>query len=129
MIAIDANAVVALLVDESDLGATSRRQYVSHDFAAPHLLHFEVSNTMRKLCQLQELSPRLAEQALRDLELMRITMIPFTDIGQRMWELRDNLSAYDASYVAVAELLEVELLTFDGRIRRAPGPRCNFVDI
>lgn len=128
MIAIDANAVVALLVDESDLGATIRRQYSSHDFAAPELLHFEVSNTMRKLCQLQELSARLAEQALRDLELMRITMIPFTDIGQRMWELRNNLSAYDASYVAVAELLEVELLTFDGRIRRAPGPRCNFVD-
>ena len=128
MIAIDANAVVALLVDESDLGAISRRQYSLHDLAAPDLLHFEVSNTMRRLCQLHGLSSRLAEQALRDLELLRITMIPFADIGQRMWELRDNLSAYDASYVAVAELLEVELLTFDGRIRRAPGPRCDFIE-
>ncbi len=105
----------------------SRHQYSLHDLAAPDLLHFEVSNTLRKLCQIQELSSRQAVHALRDLELLRISTIPYTDIGQRMWELRDNLSAYDASYVAVAELLEVELLTFDGRIRRAPGPRCNFV--
>ena len=128
MIAIDANAVVALLVDESDLGAISRRQYSLHDLAAPDLLHFEVSNTMRKLCQLNTVSARLAEHALCDLGLLRVSTVPYGAIGQRMWELRDNLSAHDASYVAVAELFDVDLLTFDGRIRRAPGPRCNFID-
>jgi predicted nucleic acid-binding protein len=127
MIAIDASAVVALLVDESEVGSASRHHYALHDLAAPELLHFEVSSALRRLFQRDRLSSRLAERALHDLELLRISMIPYTDIGQRMWELRDNLSAYDASYVAVAELLEVELLTFDARIRRAPGPRCNFV--
>ena len=128
MIAIDASAVVALLVDEAELGSASRHQYSLHDLAAPELLHFEVSSALRRLCHRKRLSPRLAEHALHDLELLRISTIPYSDIGQRMWELRDNLSAHDASYVAVAEFLEVELLTFDGRIRRAPGARCSFVE-
>ena len=128
MIAIDASAVVALLIDDGELGSASRNHYASHDLAAPDLLHFEVSSAVRRLSQHTTLSPRIAEHALRDLELLRVTTVPYGKIGRRMWELRDNLSAYDASYVAVAELLEVELLTFDGRIRRAPGPRCNFVE-
>ena len=129
MIAIDANAVVAMLVDDGELGSMSRRHYSSHDFAAPDLMHFEVNSVLRKLCQLKTLTRRVAEHALHDLEALRISTVPYSDIGQRMWELRDNLTAYDASYVAVAELFDVELLTFDGRIQRAPGPRCGFVDV
>lgn len=128
MIAIDANAVVALLVDDAELGSASRRHYSLHDLAAPDLLHFEVSGVLRKLCRLQILSQRAAQHALNDLGLLRISMVPYGAIGQRMWELRDNLSAYDASYIAVAELFDVELLTFDDRLRRAPGPRCGFVN-
>jgi predicted nucleic acid-binding protein len=129
VIAIDANAVVALLVDESELGLRSRHHYSLNDLAAPDLLHFEVSSVLRKLSQRGALSARMASHGLKDLELLRINTVPYGDIGQRMWELRNNLSAYDASYVAVAELFDVELLTFDERIRRAPGPRCTFVEI
>jgi predicted nucleic acid-binding protein len=127
VIAIDANAVVALLVDDAALGATSRRQYAAHDLAAPDLLHYEVTSVLRKLSQLEAITQRVAAHALHDLELLRFSMVPYGDISRRMWELRHNLSAYDAAYVAVAELFDVELLTFDSRIRNAPGPRCAFV--
>jgi predicted nucleic acid-binding protein len=129
MIAIDANAVVALLVDDAELGISSRRAYAQHDLTAPDLLSYEVTSVLRKLCQLEAITERVAEHALRDLNLLRVDTVPYGDIAQRMWELRDNLSAYDAAYVAVAELFDVELLTFDQRVRRAPGPRCEFVTV
>jgi predicted nucleic acid-binding protein len=127
MIAVDANAVVALLVDESDLGAASRRLYAEHDLAAPDLLPYEVASVLRKLCQLNVVTSRTAEHALQDLHLVRISPVPYVDISGRIWQLRENLSIYDAAYVAVAELFDVPLLTFDGRIRRAQGPNCEFV--
>jgi predicted nucleic acid-binding protein len=129
MIAIDANAVVALLVDDAELGMSSRRAYAQHDLTAPDLLSYEVTSVLRKLCQLNAITGRVAEHALRDLNLLRVDTVPYGDIAQRMWELRDNLSVYDAAYVAVAELFDVELLTFDQRVRRAPGPRCEFVSV
>lgn len=127
MIAVDANAVVALLVDESELGAASRRLYAEHDLAAPDLLPYEVASVLRKLCQQNVVTTRTAEHALQDLHLVRISPVPYVDISGRIWQLRENLSIYDAAYVAVAELFDVPLLTFDGRIRRAPGPNCEFV--
>ena len=128
MIAIDANAVVALLVDDADLGTSSRGLYAQHDLAAPELLHYEVTNVLRKLCQLQVVNERVAEHALRDLALLRVSTVPYDDIATRMWELRHNLSAYDAAYVAVAELFDVKLLTFDHRLRDSVGPFCTFID-
>ncbi len=129
MIAVDANAVVALLVDDAELGRASRGLYAQHDLVAPDLLPYEVTSVLRKLCQLNVVNERVAEHALHDLGLIRFSTVPYGDIAQRMWELRDNLSAYDAAYVAVAELFEVPLLTFDNRIRRAPGPRCEFLEV
>jgi len=127
VIAVDANAVVALLVDESELGVASRRLYAEHDLAAPDLLPYEVASVLRKLCRLNVVTNRTAEHALQDLHLVRISPVPYMDISGRIWQLRENLSVYDAAYVAVAELFDVPLLTFDGRIRRAPGPNCEFV--
>ena len=129
MIAVDANAVVAMLVDDAQLGAASRGLYAEHDLAAPDLLGYEVTSVLRKLCHIGAVAERAAEQALRDLSLIRLDPVPFGDIAQRMWELRHNLSAYDAAYVAVAELYDVPLLTFDSRIRRAPGVSCQFVEV
>lgn len=129
MIAVDANAVVALLVDDAELGSTSRRLYSGHDLAAPDLLPYEVTSVLRQLCHTKVVTERLAEHALDDLGLIRFSSVPYGDIGDRIWSLRGNLSAYDAAYVAVAELFDVPLLTFDDRLRRAPGPRCEFVDV
>jgi predicted nucleic acid-binding protein len=129
MIAMDANAVVAMLIDGAELGSASRGLYAKHDLAAPDLLPYEVTSVLRKLCRLETVTERAAEQALRDMSLVRLSSVPYGDIARRIWELRDNLSTYDAAYVAVAELFDVPLLTFDERLRRAPGPRCNFVAI
>jgi predicted nucleic acid-binding protein len=127
MIAIDANAVVAMLIDGAELGSASRGLYAKHDLAAPDLLPYEVTSVLRKLCRLETVTERAAEQALRDLSLIRLSAVAYGDIARRIWELRDNLSTYDAAYVAVAELFDVPLLTFDDRLRGAPGPRCDFV--
>jgi predicted nucleic acid-binding protein len=129
VIAVDANAVVALLVDDGELGRASRRLYAQHDLVAPDLLPYEVTSVLRKLCRLDAVNVRVAEHALHDLSLIRFSTVPFGDIARRMWDLRDNLSAYDAAYVAVAELFELPLLTFDNRIRHAPGPTCEFVEV
>jgi predicted nucleic acid-binding protein len=129
MIAVDANAIVAMLVDGAELGSASRGLYAEHDLAAPDLLGYEVTSVLRKLCLLGAVTARVAEQALGELSLIRLSSVPHGDIAQRMWELRDNLSAYDAAYVSVAELFDVPLLTFDNRIRRAPGPRCEFLTV
>jgi predicted nucleic acid-binding protein len=129
MIAIDANAVVALLIDDADLGAASRRLYAEHDLVAPDLLPYEVTSVLRTLVRRGIVTERNAGVALLDFGLARVEAVTYEDIGQRIWELRQNLSAYDAAYVAVAELYDVPLLTFDGRIRRSPGLRCEFVDV
>jgi predicted nucleic acid-binding protein len=129
MIAVDANVVVAMLVDDAELGSASRRLYAQHDLVAPDLLPYEVASALRKLTQIGSVTARAAQLALSDLNLVRIDAVPYRDIARRMWELRDNLSAYDAAYVAVAELFDLPLLTFDHRIRRSPGPTCEFVDV
>jgi predicted nucleic acid-binding protein len=129
MIAVDANAIVAMLVDDAELGSTSRSLYAKHDLAAPDLLPYEVASVLRKLCRLGLVTERAADQSLRDLQLIRLSTVGFGDIAHRIWNLRDNLSTYGAAYVAVAELLDIPLLTFDARIRRAPGPSCRFVDV
>lgn len=127
MIAVDANAVVALLIDDAELGSLSRAMYSEHDLAAPDLLPYEVTSALRKLCQLQTVTLRVAEHALHDLALLTISFVSYDHIARRTWELRESVSAYEGAYVAVAELFDVPLLTFDKRLQRAPGPMCEFV--
>ncbi len=129
MIAVDANAIVALLIDAAELGSFGRAMYSQHDLAAPDLLPYEVTNTLRKLCRRQRLTIRAAEQALNDMSLLRLSTVPYENLGRRIWELRENVSAYDSAYVAVAEFFNVPLLTFDQRLQRAPGPTCEFVAV
>ena len=62
-----------------------------------------------------------------DLVRLPIDLHPFEPVAERVWELRESVSAYDAWYVALAEALEVPLATLDVRLARAPGPRCSFV--
>jgi len=64
---------------------------------------------------------------MRDLVDLRVHLFPFEPVADRVWELRGNLSAYDAWYVALAESLETDLITLDRRLAKAPGPRCSFV--
>ena len=95
------------------------------ELVAPHLVDSEVLHALRRHVLLGNLTERRAEHALRMFSDLRIPRHPAAPLRRRIWELRHNLSAYDATYVALAEALRAtSLLTTDERLRRAPGLRC-----
>lgn len=111
--------MVALLVGDLDpesLGAG--------ELAAPHLLDSEVTNALRHLVLRDELDDTQATAALDGFTRLTLVRYPADRLRLRMWALRHNLSAYDATYVALAERLGEVLLTTDGRLARAPGITC-----
>lgn len=120
MIVVDASAAVRAL-----LGAGAAREHLSTErLAAPHLVDAEVLQTLRKLLGREAMSVAEAGAAVgrwRQLGLQRFAVVALTG---RIWELRHNLSAYDAAYVALAEALRCPLLTADARLARAPGTAC-----
>lgn len=91
---------------------------------APSLVMFEASNIIRRHEMAELVSADQAAQAHVDLLDLSIELWPYELLGLRVWELRKNLSSYDASYVAVAELSGAPLVTLDRRISRAPNLRC-----
>lgn len=122
---IDASAVVAALVDSGRDGQWAETLLTS-DLAAPHLLPVEVANVLRRAVNAGEITDDIASLAHADLLDLRIELVPYEMVAERIWELRHNLTAYDAWYVAVAELLGAPLATLDHRLVSAPGPTCNF---
>jgi predicted nucleic acid-binding protein len=84
----------------------------------------EVTNVLRRAVQRGELDASSAVNAYEDLLALPVALLAFGPFAERVWTLRSTLSAYDAWYVAMAEALDVELLTLDERIRSAPGVRC-----
>jgi predicted nucleic acid-binding protein len=87
----------------------------------PHLADIEVAQALRRYAREGELKPQEAVVALEDFRALDIQRHAHEPLLSRIWELRMNLSAYDAVYVALAEALETRLLTCDGRLARAPG--------
>ncbi|MEJ5255666.1 MAG: type II toxin-antitoxin system VapC family toxin [Acidimicrobiales bacterium] len=117
---IDASAAVLGLLNDGDARAALREASI----VCPHLADSEVVHALRALTQRGEVKAMDAARALDAWGRLGIERIGVKGLLGRIWELRDNLSAYDATYVAVAEALEAPLVTADGRLARAPGPRC-----
>ncbi|MEP7018250.1 MAG: type II toxin-antitoxin system VapC family toxin [Actinomycetota bacterium] len=90
----------------------------------PHLIDSDVANGLRRLVNAQRVDADSGWAALDAFRRLGMTRYPVFAMLDRVWELRDNVSAYDASYVALAELLGCPLLTADARLSRAPGIRC-----
>ena len=88
---------------------------------APHLLDLEVAQVLRRLTRDGAISDRRADEAIADLLSVRIARYPHLLLVPRIWQLRHTLSAYDASYVALAESLGATLLTRDSRLAAASG--------
>jgi predicted nucleic acid-binding protein len=124
-VVVDASAVVAALVDSGPNGRWAEALLTS-DLAAPHLLPVEVANVLRRAVNAGEVSEDVASLAHADLLDLRIELVSYDTVAARTWELRHNLTAYDAWYVAVAELLDVPLATLDQRLASSPGPTCSF---
>ena len=124
---VDASVVVAALVDGGETGQWAERVLLSDHVSAPHLMPVEVANILRRSALAGEVSRDSASLAHADLRDLRIDLFPYAAVAPRAWELRENLTLYDAWYVALAEVLGADLATLDGRLARAPGPRCGFV--
>lgn len=123
MLVVDASALVVAVTDTTERGARVRAELLD-GVAAPHLVDAECGQALRGLARREVLPADLAERSLvlaRDLVTQRYPVAP---LQTRAWALRDNLSFYDATYVALAEVLDVRLLTADRRLASAPGPEC-----
>jgi predicted nucleic acid-binding protein len=120
----DASAIVALLLDSGPDGRWATGQLSNADLLAPSLLRFEAANIMRRQELAGLLSADQAAQAHIDLLDLTIEEWPYELLAKRAWELRQNASIYDGSYLALAELTSTALVTLDKRIAGAPGLRC-----
>ena len=122
MIVLDASAFVELLLGTS-LGRTIAERIADPEAGlhAPHLADVEVAQALRRYVREGELDAPSAASALEDLRALDVQRHSHEPLLDRVWALRDNLTAYDAVYVALAEALDTTLLTCDGRLARAPG--------
>ncbi|MGO9560635.1 MAG: type II toxin-antitoxin system VapC family toxin [Acidimicrobiales bacterium] len=123
---IDASVMVAALVDAGPVGSWAESVLLSGPLAAPHLLPIETANVLRRLALAGDISADVAALAHRDLLAIRMELFPYAPLGDRVWELRPNVTAYDASYVALAELLGAPLATLDMRLTRLKSVTCEF---
>jgi predicted nucleic acid-binding protein len=119
------NVVDASVVVELVLGRLDPTLLGDEELAVPHLLDSEVTNVLRRLASAGAISRAGARHALDAFLELLFLRFPAAPLRERMWELRDNLSGYDATYVALAESIgAVSLLTADRRVASAPGLRC-----
>lgn len=95
--------------------------------AAPQMVLAEAGNALRRMELTGHLPSFEAALAHRDLLTLEIEYYPFAPLADRIWELRHNITIYDAWYVALAEALSCPLLTLDRRLARAPGPTCEII--
>lgn len=125
MLVVDASVLVVALADDGSDGSRARvRLSEAAELLAPEIVDLEVLSVLRRHASLGRLNPRRTEQALADLDALPMRRLPHRALLARCWQLRDNLTPYDAAYVAAAEMFEATLLTADARIAGAPGPVC-----
>ena len=125
MIVIDASAEVAILLNigQDVEGIRSRIARPGETLHIPHLFEIEVLQALRSLTLRGTVSSERARLALDRLRNTRFVRYPHTALTERIWELRENLTAYDAAYIALAEALDAPLVTTDARLARASGIR------
>ncbi|MDH4305850.1 MAG: type II toxin-antitoxin system VapC family toxin [Acidimicrobiia bacterium] len=124
MLVVDASVIAPVVADAGPDGVRFRQRLHSEQVAAPDLLRVEVVSVIRRQLHFGNLDVTQAEQAVTDLLDLPITVYPTAPLLLRCWQLRDNLTAYDACYIALAETLGSSLLSADARLSRAPGTRC-----
>lgn len=120
MIVVDASAAVSGLLN----AGPARQALAEEQVHVPHLIDLEIANALRRGVAASWIEPGDAWTALERWAMLGLVRHASVHSLARVWELRDNVSAYDASYVALAELLGCSLLSADGRLGRAPGLRC-----
>ncbi len=126
-IVLDSSVAIAALIDTGSVGEWAESVLGSGALAAPHLMPAELANILRRSAAAGEITADVASLAHAEMMARRIELFPYAPFAPRVWELRRNVTAYDAWYVALAESLQVPLVTLDAKLARAAGPRCAFI--
>jgi predicted nucleic acid-binding protein len=124
VLVVDASVLAPVVADDGPDGQRFRSRLRGEVIAGPDLLRIEVTSVVRRHVQAGRLTLDQAAGAIHDVLDLPVRVFATAPLLPRVWELRDNLSAYDACYVALAEALETPLLTADRRLATAPGIRC-----
>jgi predicted nucleic acid-binding protein len=123
---VDASVIVAALVDSGSDGEWAAEVIAGQVLAAPHHMPIETADILRRASLARQLTWDTTSLAHADLLALRVELFPYAPLADRCWQLRENLTTYDAAYVALAEELDAPLATLDQRLATAPGPRCVF---
>lgn len=123
---IDASLVVSALVDAGDTGRWAESLLAPGPLSAPHLMPAEVATILRRAAARGEITQDVASMAHADLLDLRVELFPYAPFAPRVWELRGNVTSYDAWHIALAEYLGSSVATLDRRMAQVPGPRCSF---
>ena len=122
MIAVDASVILDLILAQSAAETISQRLFEpTETLHAPELLDLEVLQVLRRHWRAGSLSASRGEIAVADLNHLPVVRHPHGELVERIWQLRANVTAYDAAYLALAEALDAPLVTQDARLARAPG--------
>lgn len=124
MIVVDASVLVTALGDDGPDGEHARNRLRGERLVAPHLVDVEIASAWRRMASRGDLDGRRADLARADLRALRLNRMPHGPLLDRCWQLRSNLTIYDAVYVALAEMTGIVLLTADSKLAGAPGPEC-----
>ena len=125
-IVIDSSVAVAALIDTGARGVWSMDRLQLRPLFAPHIVTAEATNILRRAALAGKVTQEVAALAHRDLLDLPFELYPFSPFAERIWDLRDTVTAYDAWYVALAETIGTSLATLDMRLANAPGPTCRF---
>ena len=124
MLVVDASVLAVALADDGPDGGAARARLRGETLAAPELVDLEVASVLRRQNRAGMLDDRRAELAIIDLGALPMVRASHLALLRRCWELRENVTTYDAAYVALAEALDATLLTGDRRLAHAAGPTC-----
>jgi predicted nucleic acid-binding protein len=120
MIVVDASAALAALLNDGQ----ARRLMGTERLHTPHLIDSEITSGLRRQVRRNQLSAADGWKVLRTWRSLAVTRYPVYGLFEGMWEIRENFSAYDATYVALAETLDCALVTADARLGNASQARC-----
>lgn len=124
VIVVDASVLAVALGDDGADGQQARQRLADETLAAPELVDIEVLSVWRRHVAAKLMPARRAASAVADLRDLPLRRSPHQPLLHRIWDLRHGVTPYDAAYIALAEALDVALVTADARLSRAPRVRC-----
>ena len=125
VIVVDASVLAVALGDDGSDGSVARTSLADETLVAPELIDLEVLSVLRRQVKATSMTAARAQRALLSLADLPMRRASHRPLLRRCWELRETVTAYDAAYIALAEVLGISLVTADARLSRAPGVRCH----